>query len=146
MDKSFGQRILGLSLADTLAAERESGLNTEFAPQDAMTTGIVWASVAGGRIAEFSKQGTTMRLKLLPLSDEDRTTLADRFLLGNQQARGAWFLPDQTNVEIGYANLPYHLQRQPRFASGIAFEEKGKIPLRRLAKITYTNHVRGMMV
>jgi hypothetical protein len=129
VDNSFGQRILGLSLADALAAERESGLNAEFAPQDAMTTGIVWASVAGGRIAEFSKQGTTTRLNLIPLSDEDRATLTDRFLLGNQQARGAWFLPDQANVEIGYANLPYHFQRHPRFASGIALEEKGKIPL-----------------
>lgn len=129
MDKSFGQRILALSLADSLAAERESGLHVEFAPQDAMTMGIVWASVAGGKIAELTKQGTVTRLNLLPLSDEDRDTLTDRFLLGNQQARGAWFLPDQANVEIGYANLPYHLQRHARFAGGIAMDEKGKIQL-----------------
>ena len=129
MDKSFGQSILGLSLADTLAAERESGLDAEFAPQDAMTTGVVWASVARGRVAELSKQSTATRLNILPLSDEDRVTLADRFLLGNQQSRGAWFLPDQANVEIGYANLPYHLQCHARYASGIALEEKGKVRL-----------------
>ena len=32
-------------------------------------------------------------------------------------------------LQIGYANLPYYFRRYPRFASGIAHEEKGKFAL-----------------
>lgn len=121
--------MLELSPADVLAEERTLGLSGAFSAQDAMTTGVVWASLAGEKVAEFTKTKPTGPLRLLPLSDEDRAILVDRFLLSNQQGRGAWFIPDQVNLQIGQANLPHYFRRYPRFSSGIAHEEKGKFAL-----------------
>lgn len=129
MGKSFGERILELPPAEVLAEENARGLSPAFSAQDAMTAGIVWASLAGERVVEFTKGKPAGRLRLLPLSEDDRETLTDRFLLMNQQGRGAWFIPDQVNLKTGIANLPHHFRRYPRFASCVAYEEKGKFSL-----------------
>lgn len=137
MAETFGHRVLHLPLADVIAAEREAGLNVEFAAQDAMTTGIVWASIAGEKIADLIRDENSTRLSLLPLTPQDREALADRFLSSSQQSRGAWFIPDKATVEVGYANLPHFFGRHGRFANGIAFEEKARLLLNDAAEAIY---------
>ena len=46
-------------------------------------------------------------------------------------------------LQVGNANLPYYFRRYPRFASGLALEEKGKVDLRGSPEALYFWSVLG---
>src|SRR5687767_10345781 len=111
---TFGRQILGLSPDAVLAAERASGIAPPFPEIDAITTELVIAAFAGNRVAVTEEREKRSDLELPPLTGEERAAVAHVFTLPAQQARGAWFLPEETAVRTGTANLPYHFSKYAR--------------------------------
>ncbi|HEX8407798.1 MAG TPA: stress protein [Thermoanaerobaculia bacterium] len=93
-----------------------------------MLTTVILASLRGERIAamrEATKPYDTF--ELLVGSAEERAYIDQTFDLAAQQARGAWFLPEEANLNVGWANMPHHFARFDRFATNIAHDEAGKV-------------------
>jgi hypothetical protein len=63
------------------------------------------------------------------LRDEHRAYIEDTFRLERQQARGAWFLPEEVSLRVGMLNLPANFRSYPRFPSTITWEEYGQVSL-----------------
>lgn len=121
---TIGRRILGQDPETILAAEREMSTSPPFPEIDAVTTELVIASFEGKHVAVIAETENTADLELPPLTGPEREAVARVFTLPAQQARGAWFLPEEAAVRTGSANLPYHFSKYPRFASAAARDEK----------------------
>jgi hypothetical protein len=124
---TFGRSIVGQSADTILTEEREQGNAPPFAEIDAVTTELVIASLGGQRVAVIEEREKRIDLELPPLTGDERGAVARVFTLPAQQARGAWFLPEEAAVRTGSANLPYHFTKYARFASSVARDEKTKV-------------------
>lgn len=137
MNKSFGELLLEAKPAAAHSLEQAEHRAGPFTALDAMTGLILKRSLAGERITAIAKRNGNDQLDLLGVSEDDRRFVCQTFLLSEQQKRGAWFLPEQCNVHLGYANFPYHYRRYPRFASGAASDERLKVDLRHSPEAVY---------
>lgn len=117
----FGRQILGLSPGDVVAAEAATGQGGRFLPVDALTGAALKAAFSGREIV-----GTGLAT-LVKGQDE---LLADAFAVASQQARGAWWLPDDMSLKAGLLNLPAHLLAGWRFSYGMARDEQFKASLK----------------
>jgi hypothetical protein len=126
---AFGELIRGLSPREVLRLEAERSSAEVFAAQDALVSRLVLRSLAGERLARIEGDRPFDRLEFLGLANGDLELLCDAFSLSDQQAHGAWFLPEQASIHVGEANLPYHFQHYERFAGGVAHDEGGKLNL-----------------
>ncbi|HXH93701.1 MAG TPA: stress protein [Thermoanaerobaculia bacterium] len=127
-EPSFGARIRECSVEDVLALERGYAPAAVHAQLDGILSGIIRSSLDGTRVAvtrEAVKPYDTV--ELLTLAEADRAVIAKAFDLAAQQGRGAWFLPDEAHLNVGWANMPHHFGRYERFATGIARDESGKV-------------------
>jgi hypothetical protein len=124
---SFGRSILGQDPAAVLDAERAHAHAAPFAEIDAITSELVIASLNGEKVAEIQEREKRTDLELPPLTGGEREAVSRVFTHAAQQARGAWFLPDDAAVRTGSANLPHHFAKYPRFASSVARDEKSTV-------------------
>ena len=124
---TFGQHILGLAPDAVLAAERESQNAPPFPEIDAITTELVISAFEGTRVAVIEEREKRTDVELPPLTGDERAAVVRVFTLPAQQARGAWFLPEEAAVRTGSANLAYHFSKYARFAAGAARDEKAKV-------------------
>jgi hypothetical protein len=124
---TFGTRILGLDPRACLAAERENGVGPSFPEIDAITTDLVLVAFAGKRVATIEERDNRTDLELPSLTGTQRVAVANVFTLPEQQARGAWYLPEEGRLRPGCANLPYYFALNPRFASGASKDEKATV-------------------
>jgi hypothetical protein len=136
VNESFGRHLLQLSPEAGLAAERESGACATFAQIDALTDQIVRGSITGEQVATVVRGEPVDELHLA-ITNRDRDVLEGAFRLGSQQARGAWFLPEQATLHVGNANLPYHCRRHARFASEMARGETIRVDFRESSEALY---------
>jgi hypothetical protein len=120
---TFGRRILGASPAEIVAAELATGRQEHFAPVDDLVAGLLRTSFAGRRI--FSDG-------LIAVVPDQATLMAATFAVAAQQARGAWWMPDDAPLKVGLLNLPSYLLGGRRFSYGIARDEQfpAKLPER----------------
>lgn len=134
-DSTFGRRILGQPPAGVLALERVHSAKVPYPDLDSITSEIVLAALSGTRVAALARPDRRADLdfradlQLLLLTGHKRQVVSDAFGLPAQQARGAWFLPEEGTVCVGNANLPYYFARYSRFASGAAHDESAKVRL-----------------
>jgi hypothetical protein len=127
-EHSFGARIHGAAVAEILTRESNHSPAASFAPLDQLLSRLVHASLEGKRVAHLREAGK--KYDVIELHDIDGTDaeyIVQMFDLAAQQARGAWFLPDEAAVRVGWANWPYHVAQHERFASAVAHQEIGKV-------------------
>lgn len=79
-------------------------------------------------VAEATRRTETDRL-VLAISDTDRATLGDVLDRGEQQARGAWYLPESDKPLVGVIEFAYWAQQEPRFAIGAADAQRAAVEL-----------------
>ena len=128
LPSSFGRIALEVASArEYLAAEALAGQDDQFAMIDTLVTDLLLRSLSGKRIVTFERSRDSTKLSLLGLNTGQRQFVDERFSLVRQQESGAWFLPEEATVRPGWANLPFYFVAYPRFATGIASEERGKV-------------------
>jgi hypothetical protein len=130
VNKPFGERLLQANRTSAQSLEQAEGRGGLFASLDAVTGHFLERSLAAERVAEIAKQNGNDQLNLLGVTEDEHQFIRAAFLLSDQQKHGAWFLPEQCNVRIGDANLPYRSRRYARFASQAAYNERLKVDLR----------------
>lgn len=124
---TFGRSILGQDAEAVLTAELVHTHPVPFAEIDAVTSELVIASLSGEKVAVIEEREKRTDLELPPLTGHERAAVARVFTLPAQQARGAWFLPEDAAVRTGSANLPHHFAKYARFASSVARDEKATV-------------------
>ena len=129
---SFGRQVVQAATPTVfLELEEREGRRDQFAVIDALTETLLRRSLRGEPVAVLTADAQrNVSLELVGLDDADAAFLAHAFALAAQQQRGAWFLPEAATLDAGWANFPFHLQTQPRFATGITAEERGKVSFR----------------
>ena len=130
--QSFGRRLLSTrAIDDCLALEASTGRLEEFADADSLIGDLLVSALRGSRIAKVTDDDVRgASASILSLSESKRDLLRHAFELGRQQERGAWYLPDHVSLKVGLTNLVAHFREQPRFAMGIASEERAKVALK----------------
>lgn len=134
---SFGRLILGKPVDVVQALEQEYSPAAELRSFDTITTALVRASVNGEQVVDLRDEKPHDVLSLLTLSPRQKASVESRFGLARQQEKGAWFLPEVGTVKAGSANLRYYFERLPRFAIGVAHEQRGKCDFRRSPEALY---------
>jgi hypothetical protein len=66
---------------------------------------------------------------MIGLDRRNETALKDIFSIEHQHSRGAWFLPEKVSIKTGLVNLPSTFAKYPRFATGLAWEERARVLL-----------------
>lgn len=130
--QSFGRRLLNLrSIDDCLALEADSGRLEEFADVDRFIGDLLVSALRGARIAKLQHDDVRgAKASILPPPGSNSDCLDHVFGFSQQQARGAWYLPENVSLKVGPANLVTYFREQPRFAMGIASEERAKVTLK----------------
>ncbi len=128
---SFGRQALQTETAFALLElESRVGRSNGFKTLDALVGEFLLRSLRGERVIEMIQRREYEHSIVIPgLRDEYRAFVEDTFRLERQQARGAWFLPDEVSLRVGMLNLPANFQKYPRFASSITWEEHGQVSL-----------------
>jgi hypothetical protein len=114
---------------ELLALEGRVDANTRFADIDDLIGDLVVRSLTGQRIVtvQRGRQNDTITVDGLTATRSD--VLADRYVVANQHARGAWFVPEKGSLKAGVMNFPATFAAQPRFAGGIIWEERARVLL-----------------
>ena len=86
--------------------EEAEGQAARFKKADELVGRLVVRALNGERVVNSRKDGKHAVLELAKLSGADRQVLNDTFSLAQQQARGAWFLPEQASIGFGILNFP----------------------------------------
>ena len=127
-DAGRGRRMLGQGPDALLRAEVSTGLAERFQPIDEMASTLVSAALSGQQTVSLPANGKE-RLPVLALSPSQRGLVEEEYAATSQQARGAWWLPDEAPLRPGLLNLPALLRGQGRFPHNIADGASGRFPL-----------------
>lgn len=126
---SFGRQAAStMAPGELLALECAAARAEWFAPLDQLVGGILQRALRGERIVTVER-GRQDTVTLRDLESAERALLDEHFSLERQQARGAWFLPEEATLRVGALNLPSYLKEYPRYAMGTALEERAKVRL-----------------
>jgi hypothetical protein len=130
-NQSFGRHAAQLtSTTALLDLERTSGRADRFQALDDVLGTLLVRSLRGQQVVTLTRVNRDdYRVDLIGLTESQRAVVEAAFALAEQQARGAWFIPESASVRVGWMNLPYAMQQHGRFASGIVWEEREKLRL-----------------
>jgi hypothetical protein len=127
---SFGQQIAGSPTARALIAfESDAGKASAFTDLDDLLGHLMVRALIGERIASVQRDRRADAVSIDGLDQAREHMLTEWFLLANQRARGAWFLPEQASLKVGLLSLPATFAAQPRFASGLVRDERARVDL-----------------
>ena len=90
--------------------EEAEGQAVRFKKVDELVGRLVVRALNGERVVNSRKDGKHAVLELAKLSGAERQVLNDIFSLAQQQAHGAWFLPEQASIRFGILNFPSQLR------------------------------------
>lgn len=129
---SFGRRAAqATSVATLIDLELRENRTERFAGLDSLISELLIRSLRGERLVTMTENEVYENSVAVDgLSPEQREFLAESFSLERQQARGAWFVPDQVRLEGGGTNFPFFLMQGFRFPHGLASLERGKVLLK----------------
>lgn len=126
--QSFGRAaVREASPAEILALEEREGRHYQFVHLEMLVDDLLRRSLNGERLIAFDRVRGKNAVSILGLDAEQRAIVDGRFVLAQQQANGSWSLPEEATLDAGGANLPFHFREHPRFATGMAAEERGKV-------------------
>ncbi len=137
MNEPFRQQVINASATAVRSLELAAGRSADFSVLDAVTGKIIERSLMGERICKTVKEKGTDHLLLIAVNASERRSIHDAFFVNVQQKHGAWFLPEQCKLQVGNANLPHYCRRHPRFACGVAYEERVKLDVRNTPDALY---------
>jgi hypothetical protein len=127
-EKAFGQLACDTLFASALLdLETSTGKQGQFSQVDALIGQLIAQSLQGERIASLTRQKDRLTLSIHGLRTDQHIFIEEYFSIEKQQARGAWFLPKDASLKVGWLNLPYYFHHYPRYATGLATEERGRI-------------------
>jgi hypothetical protein len=132
-ESTFGAAIAKATPAELLAAEATTDRGDRFAELDNFIATLLQRAFAGHRLLDvtYGNRGTrTETVAITGLTAAHRAFLDDGYRLDRQEARGAWYLPQEATLKVGLCNLPAHFATQPRFAVAAARDEAVKVSLR----------------
>jgi hypothetical protein len=128
--ESFGRSALvvsdSLSLLDL---ETENGKTELFASVDLLIADTVVRALRGEVVVQTKRGRQADSVSIEGLDRRNKTALEDIFSIERQHSRGAWFLPEKVSIKTGLVNLPSIFAKYPRFATGLAWEERARILL-----------------
>ena len=144
---SFGRRALEApSVKAFLELEDQEKRGERFAALDALITSVFVRSLQGERIISMTENEVYENsLSIEGLTAEQRAFLSVSYGLGQQQSKGAWFLPDKASLGGGVANFPSYLSQGFRFPHTLASLQRGKVPFKDSAEGIFFWAVLGPM-
>jgi hypothetical protein len=125
--------LVGATPAEFVHAETASGRSDQFADLDGFLAGMLHRAFAGNRLVDLSfgkRGGRGDTVAIADLDSVQRALLENGYRLDRQEARGAWYLPQQASLKVGLCNLPALFATQPRFAVAAARDQVVKVSLR----------------
>lgn len=126
--QSFGQAALrAVSPPEFLALEERHGRHAHFIQLDVLVEDLLRRALNGEQLIAFDRVHGKNAVSILGLNAEQRALVDEHFVLAQQQATGSWSLPEEAALDIGEVNLAFHFRAHPRFATGIAGDERGKV-------------------
>jgi hypothetical protein len=136
---SFGRRVLqNPSVASLLDLERQENQSKSFAELDSLVTDVTIRSLQGERILTMRQNKVYENaIAIEGLNAGQRELLESTFGLAEQQAKGAWFVPDKVTLPGGIANFPFYLAGGYRFPHSISSLEQGKVILKSSADAVF---------
>lgn len=118
------------SITELLKLESQEAKGDLFQKLDEIVGQLLVRILQGEQIASINQNHLKVNTVKIQINhDLDRDFLNETFCLEHQQARGAWFLPEHDNLQVGKINLPWMFKTYNRFANGMALEERGKVCL-----------------
>jgi hypothetical protein len=116
-----------------LVAEEQAGHKARFADIDHLAARLIASALAGHPVATVTealagtKNGDSLTLP--GLTPSERHHLEQTFTLANQQARGAWFLPEQASLKAGLLNQPAYHRSHPWHALTLTDDDRARVQL-----------------
>lgn len=130
--ETFGARYRQLTrLDERLALEHAEDRRAEFAQVDRVIDAIVVSALQGERVVQVTKpwrRGDLDQIALL-VDDASRPALDEHFSFERHQTRGAWYLPQTANLDVGTVHLAHWMKANERFALTLADAEDAKASL-----------------
>lgn len=133
---SLVAQLADATTADQFLAVEVAGARAErFDAVDRLTAALLQASFGGRNIVQVARQrqpGTAAVANTLSLAlviPGQVELLAERYVLPDQQARGAWWLPDHVTLKAGLLNVPAEVLADRRFVMGMARDDQVKVAL-----------------
>lgn len=127
---SFGHLASALPSSGALAElEAREGKTELFGEVDALLADVVTKVLRAEKTVNIERGRHSDNVAIAGLSSSQEAAVADLFAVEHQHSRGAWFLPEKVSLKAGLANLPSNFARYPRFATGLAWEERARVAL-----------------
>jgi hypothetical protein len=127
---SFGRQASDMpDVSALIELERRAGKSAIFADLDDLLGDVLVQALTGKRIATIEHGRRADTVSINDLGQTSERIINDQFILANQRARGAWFIPENATLKIGLLNFPATFAAYPRFASGIVWDERASIDL-----------------
>jgi hypothetical protein len=127
---SFGRQAGRSPTAQALVdLERDADKASVFADLDDLLGEVLVRALSGERIASVQRDRRVDAVSIDGLDQDREHMLTERFLLAKQRARGAWFVPEQASLRVGLLSLAATFAAQPRFASGLVWDERARVDL-----------------
>jgi len=127
-DAGRGRHLLGQGPDELLRVEVAAGLVERFQAIDEIASTLLSDALRGKRIASVPANGKETSL-VLALSASQRRLIDREYAATTQQARGAWWLPDDAPLKPGLLNLPALVRGQRGFPHNVADGENGRFSL-----------------
>src|ERR1700693_5404360 len=123
--EAFGRRARVLSdPASVIELEAAEGKAELFAGVDALVADVVVRALRGDAVLKVERGRHADAVSIVGPDLALKAALDDLFAVGNQHSKGAWFLPEKASLKAGLVNLTWTFAQYPRFATGIAWEER----------------------
>src|SRR5688500_2066865 len=107
MENSFGQMAVKADTPELLIAlEQAGGRSARFNDLDSLVQSLLQRSLSGDPVIVIERGRERHTASIVGLTKAQRTLVDDSFTLAIQQERGAWFLPEQATLDLGWINLP----------------------------------------
>jgi hypothetical protein len=133
VDSNLSATLAVASPDQFLQLEREHGLAHDgLAKIDHIATNLIAAALSGRalvNIARTKRGNKNSDVLTLSIPTTERPFIDQTFGLSKQQARGAWFLPEEVSLKASTVNLPAYVRHLPWHAMTIVGEDVARIRL-----------------
>ncbi len=128
-EATFGRGVAQLTTtSEFLAAEVAAGKKESFSSVSELFDPILLSALRGEELLAVKREGReeAIALHVPPTAHEIVERL---YAVAAQQRRGAWYLPDKASIKAGWINFGHFFLTRPRYATGIASEQRARVVL-----------------
>lgn len=122
----FGRSIIGVTPAEALALETEACKHTRFVAMDNALATAIEKAFSGDPLVALSRRDQEWAVSL-NVTGPELAGIPDWFDLAAQEKRGGWYIPGEVSLKIGLVNLPALFNESPRFATGLALDQRARV-------------------